>query len=81
MTGFADGEGGIARPSLGARFALCCRLPGIGGRRRGAGEDIPKGLLLSGIWSLDVSFTPLHHQHNKVGGEGSSILVEGYIWQ
>lgn len=65
MTGFAEGEGGIARPSLGVRPALFCRLPGIGGRRRGAGEDILKGLLVSGICKLDVSFTPLQYRKSE----------------
>jgi hypothetical protein len=34
------GEGGIARPNLGVLAPLFCRLPGIGGRSNGAGEDI-----------------------------------------
>lgn len=39
LTGRALGEGGIERPSLGTLLPDCWRLaPGIGGRRRGAGE-------------------------------------------
>lgn len=40
FTGRAFGDGGIERPSLGARLLLFCLLPGIGGRRSGAGEDM-----------------------------------------
>ncbi len=43
-TGWANGFplaiGGMARPSRGVREALPVRLPGIGGRRRGAGADM-----------------------------------------
>jgi hypothetical protein len=39
FTGRAFGEGGIERPSFGTLLPDCWRLaPGIGGRRRGAGE-------------------------------------------
>jgi hypothetical protein len=39
FTGRAFGEGGIERPSFGTRLPDWWRLaPGIGGRRRGAGE-------------------------------------------
>lgn len=35
------GDGGMAKPRRGTRVPLLLRLPpGIGGRRRGAGEDI-----------------------------------------
>jgi len=37
--GLTFGEGGMARPNLGVR-APVFRLPGIGGRNKGAGEDI-----------------------------------------
>lgn len=40
LTGLAFGEGGMARPNLGALAPPFCRLPGIGGRNNGAGEDI-----------------------------------------
>lgn len=40
LVGFALGEGGIARPSLGVLAPPLGRLPGIGGRNSGAGEDI-----------------------------------------
>lgn len=30
----------MARPNLGVRVPLLCRPPGIGGRSKGAGEDI-----------------------------------------
>ena len=39
LTGLTFGEGGIARPNLGV-LAPPFRLPGIGGRSKGAGEDI-----------------------------------------
>ena len=42
--GLALGDGGIARPSLGVLAPLFCRLPGIGGRSKGAGEDIFGGV-------------------------------------
>lgn len=42
-TGLADGEGGMARPRRGVRAPPLEREPGIGGRRRGAGEDILGG--------------------------------------
>ena len=39
FSGRAFGEGGIERPSFGTLLPDCWRLaPGIGGRRRGAGE-------------------------------------------
>lgn len=38
--GLAFGEGGMARPNLGVLAPLFCRLPGIGGRSKGAGDDI-----------------------------------------
>lgn len=69
MTGLTDGEGGIARPSLGVRVPLFCLLPGIGGRSRGAGEDILRGLLGSGVWK--VSITPLHVIDSKRMAKGS----------
>ena len=40
LTGLAFGEGGMASPNLGVLMPLFCRLPGIGGRSKGAGEDI-----------------------------------------
>ena len=40
VNGFPLALGGIASPSRGVRFPLLLRLPGIGGRSRGAGEDI-----------------------------------------
>lgn len=40
FAGLTFGEGGMARPNLGVRVPLVCRLPGIGGRNSGAGEDI-----------------------------------------
>lgn len=43
FTGRAFGEGGMERPSLGTLLPDCWRLePGIGGRRRGAGEAISR---------------------------------------
>ncbi len=38
--GLTFGEGGMARPSRGVLAPPFCRLPGIGGRSNGAGEDI-----------------------------------------
>lgn len=40
LTGLALGEGGMASPNLGVLAPLFWRLPGIGGRNNGAGEDI-----------------------------------------
>jgi hypothetical protein len=40
LTGLTLGEGGMARPNLGVLVPLFCRLPGMGGRSKGAGEDI-----------------------------------------
>lgn len=40
MTGLTDGEGGMASPNLGVLAPLFCRLPGMGGRNSGAGDDI-----------------------------------------
>jgi hypothetical protein len=43
FTGRAFGEGGIERPSFGTLLPDCWRLaPGIGGRRRGAGEAMSR---------------------------------------
>lgn len=39
-TGFAFGEGGMARPSLGVRAPPPGLEPGMAGRRRGTGEFI-----------------------------------------
>lgn len=44
LTGFMPGEGGMARPRRGTRVPLLLRLPpGIGGRKRGAGDDMTAG--------------------------------------
>jgi hypothetical protein len=51
-TGLAFGDGGMDRPRRGVRLPLCERLPGMGGRRSGAGdamagaglEDVPLGV-------------------------------------
>ena len=51
--GLAFGEGGMARPSLGV-FAPLCRLPGIGGRSKGAGEDILGCIYGCGVSGVDV---------------------------
>ena len=40
LTGLTLGEGGMARPNLGVLAPLFCRPPGIGGRSKGAGDDI-----------------------------------------
>ncbi len=40
VTGLAFGDGGMARPNLGVRAPPFDRLPGMGGRSNGAGEDI-----------------------------------------
>ena len=43
FTGRAFGAGGIERPSFGTLLPDCWRLaPGIGGRRRGAGEAMSR---------------------------------------
>lgn len=43
-TGFWLGEGGMASPSRGVRAPEVFRFaPGIGGRRRGTGDDIMLG--------------------------------------
>lgn len=40
-SGITLGDVGIARPNRGARgLPAFCRLPGIGGRKSGAGEDM-----------------------------------------
>ena len=39
-TGRTLGDGGIESPRRGVRLPLADRFPGIGGRNRGAGEDI-----------------------------------------
>lgn len=47
------GDGGMARPRRGTRVPLLLRLaPGIGGRRRGAGEDMTAAYLEQ-VLSLD----------------------------
>lgn len=43
VTGRTLGEGGMERPRRGVREAELEREPGIGGRRRGAGEDMGGG--------------------------------------
>jgi hypothetical protein len=40
LTGLTLGEGGMASPNLGVLAPLFWRLPGIGGRSSGAGEDM-----------------------------------------
>ena len=40
LIGLACGDGGIERPRRGVRAPPWERAPGIGGRRRGAGEDM-----------------------------------------
>ena len=49
FTGRALGEGGIARPRRGVLVPLLLRLPGMGGRRRGAGDDILGSLRNGGL--------------------------------
>lgn len=39
-TGLAFGDAGMERPRRGVRLPLWARPPGIGGRRRGAGDDM-----------------------------------------
>lgn len=41
--GLTFGDGGMARPSRGVRVPLLCRPPGIGGRSKGAGDDMLSG--------------------------------------
>jgi len=48
LTGFAFGEGGMASPNLGVLAPPFDRLPGIGGRSKGAGEDMLGSWLESG---------------------------------
>ena len=40
VKGLPFAEAGMARPKRGVRLPLLLRLPGIGGRSRGAGDDI-----------------------------------------
>lgn len=47
-TGLALGEGGMASPRRGILPALLLREPGIGGRRRGAGDDMAEGVFEGG---------------------------------
>lgn len=60
LTGFAFGEGGIARPNLGVLAPPALRPPGIGGRSKGAGDDIlgreAGSLLLTGYLSISMRF-------------------------
>lgn len=46
FNGLTLGEGGIASPNLGVRLPLDCLPPGIGGRSKGAGEDMLDGGLV-----------------------------------
>lgn len=78
VTGLTDGEGGIARPRRGVRVPLLVLLPGMGGRRSGAGEDILRGLLSSGIFRERVSSLP-HLFGEDVVLEGVDVLVVGYM--
>jgi hypothetical protein len=71
--GLTFGEGGMARPSLGVRGAPFCRPPGMGGRRRGAGEDI------LGTWMGSKVFEGCRTSSAccslpAVGGRGASAL-------
>jgi hypothetical protein len=43
VTGRTCVDGGMERPRRGVRLAELLREPGIGGRRRGAGEDMVEG--------------------------------------
>ncbi len=61
--GFAFGDGGMARPNLGVLVPPFARLPGIGGRSNGAGEDmlgwlfdveLPKGVTSQRCPVLDL---------------------------
>lgn len=56
--GRALGEGGMAKPSLGVLALLWFRLPGIGGLRSGAGED------------MLIEFTGGGRRGDDVGGGG-----------
>lgn len=49
LTGFALGDGGIARPNRGTLGPLPPLLPGIGGRSNGAGEDMLECVLMGSI--------------------------------
>ena len=72
----ALGDGGIARPSLGVLAPLFCRLPGMGGRSKGAGEDIFGGFWIwceSGVEDLgglavrklEQGWNNIHIEKNK----------------
>lgn len=43
-TGFWLGEGGMASPSRGVRAPFMRFPPGMGGRRRGAGEELEEDM-------------------------------------
>lgn len=82
-TGFAFGEGGIARPSLGVRAPPPDLPPGMAGRRRGTGEFImgtEPGVdragegMFGGACRKRVS-TADHHDHPEDASRGQAYLL------
>jgi hypothetical protein len=90
--GFTLGEGGIARPSLGVLAPPFCRLPGIGGRSKGAGDDILDWLIgsneceifetlalpHSSIEDIDDEKKRSREEERKEGFKKQSYLVDRY---
>lgn len=63
LTGLALGDGGIASPNRGTLGALPPRLPGIGGRSNGAGEDMLECELMGSIDCVVLERLVLFSKH------------------
>jgi hypothetical protein len=74
VTGRTFGEGGMERPRRGVREAEFVLEPGIGGRRRGAGEeDMVEGGEVTLVGSLEATMG------NCVGFRPMQPVVSGLI--
>ena len=66
-TGRTLGDGGIESPRRGVRLPPADRFPGIGGRNRGAGEDIlGAGYMFELIQSLSIVRGWLHSKLEEI---------------
>lgn len=73
------GEGGMASPNLGVLVPLFWRLPGIGGRSNGAGEDIAccglESIVLEDFQDISTLPHSRAQRHAKESINGHEILI------
>jgi hypothetical protein len=76
VTGLACGDGGMERPRRGVRTPLWARPPGMGGRRRGAGDDMAGWHLAVGSKADGCIYRPKTRSSTPaVSGRPKAIFV------